>query len=227
MALKPSKRRAVAEVISSLLLVVITVVGAVILTSFLDEAFVSGSLAPTSTDISTKSIRMFAYDTRDSEGLLGIPNLDNKLGDDVLLGESVSGGNEDNIPFFDGTEFLAIQIENQGLNPVFLEGVNLDGVSHVWDPDTAGIQLATLTNDAPGAGKYPDDGKFSLMPLYTGGPSPTQFDNTEIEGGQTIILLVKLSSDSPDIALNQGIRVLLNIGHAELVDFVIESGDAR
>ncbi len=227
MALKPSKRRAVAEVISSLLLVVITVVGAVILTSFLDEAFVSGSLATTSTDISTKSIRLFAYDTRDSEGLLGIPNLDNKLGDDVLLGESVSGGNEDNIPFFDGTEFLAIQIENQSLNSVWLQRVNLDGVRHVWDSDTAGIQLDTLTNDGSGDGKYPDDGKFSLMPLYTGGPSPTQFFNTEIEGGQTVILLVKLSSDSQDITLNQGIRVLLNIGQAELVDFVIESGDAR
>ena len=37
------KRRGVAEVISTLLLVVITVVGAVILTSFIDESFVSGS----------------------------------------------------------------------------------------------------------------------------------------------------------------------------------------
>ena len=224
MPLKPAKRRAVSEVISSLLLVVITVVGALLLVNFLDEAFVAGSLATSSTDITTKSIRLFAYDTRDSTTLLNVNNLDNEFGDGVLLGSGVIGGSEDNIPFFGGTEFLVMQIENQSLNPIFLQDVYLDGVGHVWDPDTGGVVLDTLTNDAPGDGKYPDAGKFSIMTVE---PNPTQNPTSEIESGQTVNLLVKLGSDVPDIELNKGIRVLLNIGQAELVDFVIDSGDAR
>ena len=42
------KRRGVSEVISTLLLVVVTVVGAVILTGFMDETFVSGASSVTS-----------------------------------------------------------------------------------------------------------------------------------------------------------------------------------
>ena len=71
--LTPKKRRGVAEVISTLLLVVVAVVGAVILTGFLDETFVAGSLSVTSgTDTTQKTIRMTAYDTRNGDDLMGI-----------------------------------------------------------------------------------------------------------------------------------------------------------
>ena len=79
MAIKPAKRRAVAEVISSLLLVAITVVGAVILTTFLDETFVSGSSSLTGSASTMRSLQLLKYDTRDSDNLLLVPSLDQLL----------------------------------------------------------------------------------------------------------------------------------------------------
>jgi len=62
----PQKKRAVAEVISSLLLVVITVAGAFLVASFLGESFVASSMSlVTSTDTTAKSIKLRAFDTRD------------------------------------------------------------------------------------------------------------------------------------------------------------------
>ena len=73
----PQKKRAVAEVISSLLLVAITVVGAVILTTFLDEAFISGGLAASGSDNTIKTIKLIKYDSRDGGNLMGYTNLNN------------------------------------------------------------------------------------------------------------------------------------------------------
>ena len=71
------KRRASAEVISSLLLVAITVVGAVILTTFLDESFIAGGLAASGSDSTIKSIKLLKYDSRDGGNLLTITDLNN------------------------------------------------------------------------------------------------------------------------------------------------------
>ena len=67
------KRRAGAEVISSILLVAVTVVGAVILTSFLDETFVAGSLgASSNSDSVIKTVQLVGFDTRDGDHLMNI-----------------------------------------------------------------------------------------------------------------------------------------------------------
>ena len=227
MAIKPAKKRAVAEVISSLLLVVITVVGAVILTTFLDETFVAGSSSLAGSDISTRSLQLLKYDTRDSVNLLLIGNLDNNFGDDILLGDGLIAGNEDKIPEDGGTEFLVMQIENRGINSVFLEDVSLNGVKHDWDSDTADRILDADGTDFTGL--YPKDGKFSISLIP---PDPlndpyNQKLSAEIEEGQTVNLVVKLGTDVTDIDLNKSIRVLLNIGTVSPVEFIIESGDAK
>ena len=69
MNIKPSKRRAVAEVISSLLLVAITVVGAVLLTTFLDETFVAGSSSIAGSETVARSLQLLKYDARDSDAI--------------------------------------------------------------------------------------------------------------------------------------------------------------
>lgn len=220
--LKPTKRRGGAEVIASVLLVAITVVGAALLTGFLDEAFVSGSSAETSSTSNIESVRLLAYDTRDSSTLLTVPDLDNKFGDGVLLGAGLVPGNENKLPKDDGTEFLIMQIENQSFNPIFLENINLDGVNHTWDSATSGRLFDGLTG-LPN-GDYPLDGKFSILPIS----SPfIQNANNHIASGQKVNLLVKLGTDDTDIPLSKNVRVLLNIGSITPVDFVIESGGAQ
>jgi FlaG/FlaF family flagellin (archaellin) len=220
---KLCKRRGVTDIISTMLLMGITVTGASTLTYFVNDSFVSGNLATASSlDTATKSIQLLAYDTRDSSTLLQISNLDNYL-DQKLCGVSCTGvGLSDNIPANGGSEFVIIKIKNNSINSVFLENIQINNIIHVWDSQTSGDTLNTLQNLSSG-GKYPHDGKFSILPIS----SNIQSESNEIQSGKTVNLLIKLGSEDQDILLNKGIRVLLNVGGMYPVEFLIESGNAR
>jgi len=218
----PQKRRAVAEVISSLLLVAITVVGAVILTTFLDESFVSGGLAASSSDSTIKTVKLIAFDTRDGSDLLGFDDLDNTTPTDLILCRDSCVADPDKLPNSGGTEFLVIQIENRSVNPIFLHNVYLDNVDHTWDSSTAGVTLDG--SGVPGPGNYPDDGTFSILPVNAG---TIQSQDNQLKSGQQVNLLIKLDSSHPDIPLSKTIRAQLNIGDNQLSEFLIESGGAQ
>jgi len=211
------------------LLVVITVVGAVILTSFLDESFVSGGLAAAGSDNTLKAVKLIAYDTRDNDELMDIFNLDNGdgiLSDQYLCRDGVLSGctsNTNASPANGGTEYLVIQIENKSLKSIFLRNVYLDNVGHAWDSTTSGVLLDGSVNPGAGTGDVPRDGLFSILPV----DSDFQNQDIQINGGQTVNLVVKLDSDNPDIPLSKTIRVQLNIGTNTLQEFLIESGGAQ
>ncbi|MFB5617949.1 MAG: hypothetical protein ACE5Q4_04745, partial [Nitrosopumilus sp.] len=144
-------------------------------------------------------------------------------GDPVLCGFSCAVYT-DAIPESGGTEFIVLQIQNNGLNSIFLEDIGINNVTHTWDSSTAGIPLDASTNDLAG-GKYPSDGTFSILPV---GTSPViQNSSIEIQNGQAVNILIKLGSDDSDILLNKGIRVSFDVGNPQLVEFLIDSGDAR
>lgn len=215
-------RRAVADIISTMLLMGVTVTGATTLTYFVNDGFVSGNLGAASTlSSSSLNISLLAYDTRDSSTLLNLPNVDNQY-NSLLCGSSCAGVAND-IPANGGTEFIVFQIQNSNLDSLFLEDITLNGVVYSWDSSTSGIQLDT-TLPLTG-GKYPSDGTFSLLPV---GSSPIfQDENIEIESGQIRNVLIKLSSAGPDIQLNKGIRLFLDVGKIHLIEFLLVSGDSR
>jgi len=216
------KRRAVTEIISTMMLMGVTVSGATTLTYFMNDAFTSGSIGTATTlDSSSLNVLLLAYDTRDSSTLLTIPSADNKY-DSLLCGSSCSS-TPNNLPANDGTEFIVLQIRNNNLNSLFLKGLTLNGDNYSWDPATSTQQLDISAPYA--AGKYPSEGTFSILPV---GSTPIfQSDNFEIESGDTVNVLLKLDSSEPDIELNRGIRVLLNFGNIQPTEFLLESGDAR
>ena len=215
-------RRAVADIISTMMLMGVTVTGASALTYFMNDAFVSGNLGTVSTlDASSLNILLLAYDTRDSSTLLTLQNVDNQY-NSLLCGSSCVGV-PNNIPANGGTEFIIFQIQNNNLDSLFLKDITLNGVVYTWDSSTSGIQLDTTVSLT--GGKYPSDGTFSLLPV---GSSPIfQDENIEIESGQIRNVLVKLSSADSDIQLNKGIRILLDAGKIQPIEFLLESGDAR
>ncbi len=221
---KLCKRRGVADIISTMLLMGLTVTGATTLTYFVNDSFVSGNLATVSSlNTATKSVQLLAYDTRDSTTLLQLSDLDNEFGDQKLCGVSCTGVDlSDKIPSNGGSEFVMIKIKNNSINSIFLENIQLNNVIHTWDSQTSGATLNTVQNLSSG-GIYPHDGKFSILPIS----STIQSANNEIQSGKTVNLLIKLGPDDPDISLNKGIRVLLNIGSMNPVEFLIESGNAR
>jgi len=226
----PQKKRAVSEVISSLLLVVITVAGAFLVASFLGESFVtSGMSIVTSTDTTTKSIQLRAFDTRDGIDLFGYLGLDNSaVSDGYLCREGTDSGClpiADKSPANFGTEYVVIQIQNRDINPVWLTHVYLDNVGHTWDSTTAGVDLdGSLDPNLP-TSTVPHDGTFSILPADI--TDLTQQIDNQITEGQTVNLVVKLDIINEDIPLSKTIRVQLNIGSNTLQEFLIESGGAQ
>ncbi len=218
-------RRGVADIISTMLLMAVTVTGASTLTYFVNDAFVTGNLGTVSTlDSSSLNLLLLAYDTRDSSSLLKLPGIDNEHVVNSFLCGSTCSVTTNSIPENGGTEFIVLQIQNNGLNSIFLEKVGINNVIHSWDSSTSGIQLDASVS-SPLSGKYPADGMFSTMPV---GSSPVVQNNSiEIENGQSVNILVKLGPGDSDINLNKGIHVSFNIGKLHLVEFLIDSGDAR
>jgi len=221
-------RRAVADIISTMLLMGVTITGATTLTYFVNDGFISGNLEAASAFDSSKNIMLLAYDTRDSSSLLTLIDVDNDIdivtdidGNPILCGFTCSVTPND-IPANGGTEFIVLQIQNNGIDLVFLEDIAINNVIHSWDSSTAGVQLDTtapLVN-----GKYPVDGMFSILLM---GTPIIQNDSIQIQSGQTVNLLVKLGSDDSDILLNKGIHVRLDVGGIHSKAFLLESGDAR
>ena len=211
-------RRGVAEIISTMMLMAVTVIGASTLTYFVNDAFISGNIGTISTlDSSSLNLLLLAYDTRDSVNLLTLLEVDN-LTDSHLCRQSCVL-NPDATPSLGGTEFIVLQLQNNGLNSIFLEKVVISGTIHSWDSSTSGATLNLLT------GEFPGDGMFSI--LSTGSNPNLQSETFEIQNGQIVNVLVKLDSSSPDIQLNKGIPVSLNAGGMHPVEFLIDSGDAR
>jgi hypothetical protein len=219
------KRRAVAEIISTMLLMGLTVGGATTLTYFVNDGFVSGHLsAASSLESSSRNVALLAYDTRDSLSLLNLADIDNEILINSFLCGVTCSVPPNSIPESGGTEFIVMQIRNNGINSIFLEDIAINNVVHSWDSTTSGIQLDASTN-AGATGKYPIDGMFSILPV--GSTSIIQNENYQIQSGQTVNLLIKLGPNDSDILLNTGIRILLDTGGMQPIEFMLVSGDAR
>ncbi|HSB84294.1 MAG TPA: archaellin/type IV pilin N-terminal domain-containing protein, partial [Nitrosarchaeum sp.] len=185
---KLCKRRGIADVISTMLLMAITVAGATTLTYFVNDSFISGNLATASSlNTATKSVQLIGFDTRDSVTLMQISDLDNKFGDGKICGVSCTGvGFSNTIPSNDGSEFIVIKIKNNSINSIFLDNVQLNHIVHDWDIQTSNAVLNTL-QDLSSGGNYPHDGMFSILPLS----SNVQSISNEIQSGKTVNLLIK------------------------------------
>jgi len=225
------KRRAVAEIISTMMLMGVTITGASTLTYFVNDGFVSGNLeSVTNMDSPYQNISLLAYDTRDSSNLLTLSNVHNEhtgflCGGMVIPFGTCNVSPSNSIPANTGTEFIVLQIHNYDIDSIFLEDIAINNVIHLWDSSTSGIELDASVDYLPATNRpYPADGMFSIFPV---GNNPTQNESIQIQSGQTVNLLIKLGSDDSDIQLNRGIHVRLDTGKIHTVDFFIETGDAR
>ena len=226
------KRRAVAEIISTMLLMGVTISGATTLTYFVNDGFVSGNLeAASSLDSSSKNILLLAYDTRDSSDLLTLSKVHNEYTGFLCGGMVTPFGTcnvspSNSIPENGGTEFIVLQIQNHGFSSIFLEDITINNVIHTWDSSTSGIELDASVDYLPATNRpYPADGMFSIF-LVDGTPI-FQNESIHIQSGQIVNLLVKLGLDDSDIQLNKGIHIRLDTGGINPVDLLIESGDAQ
>lgn len=200
---KRMKRRAISDIIAVLLLLAITVAGAVLVAAFFQGNNIFRPDA-TNTGAQTASLKITGYDTRDGELISGIATFDNTL-DDTLTS---------------GSEFIVINVENKGISKLVLQGVEINGIDHPWDDLTSG--------DLPPT--YPVAGKFGMILISDtppGGPF-TLLSTNEIQRNGEVRLVIKLSADiDPDIQLNEPIRIKFNTNLLDTSETIITSGGVR
>lgn len=217
------KRRGISEIFATLMLLAITTAGSLFLANLVQGSGI-GSVGqnPLLTSHSSYSVKFVGYDTRDGMDLSEISTLDNKF-DKKLCTVSCTAF-ADNIPLDvnGGTEFIVLQIKNASPNPVFIRNVQVNGITHSWDPQTGGKTLDASANDL--AGKYPLAGKFGM--ISTSGTS--QRSDNQLNEDEEVRLVVKLSRDiSSDISLTRPLQIYIDFGGQRSAEYVVLSGETR
>lgn len=222
------------------MILIVTVVGAVILSNLLSEEFFSIDQTPVA-EARLDSIQLTSYDTRDSVKLGNVRNLNNTFNQLLCVGNHPQIEPPDcrittpnNLPSVEvnptqtdqGTEFIVLQIKNLNINPVAIHSVLINNEGHSWDKNSIGT--LDLTNNLGSGGNYPVAGKFSIIPAENNYQVTKQFSSNLIEGDQEVKLVIKLSNNIPqDIGMWSSLRVLVNFGGPQPAEFIILSGDAK
>jgi len=222
------KRRAVSEIIATLLILGVTVAGAVLITNAMESFTLPSSSRGTASEVHPESVSLIGYDTRDSTNLSGVTGLDNNYIESNPSLVTVSALEVDKIPSQDGTEFIVLHLRNLSTNSIFLHNVLINNVKHSWDTDAA-TQVLDPTFTGVTTGQFPADGKFSIIPIYNGaGPPITQLGTNEMVGDEEVRVIVKLSGNIlQDIEMWDAVRIQVNYGGVQPAEYIILSGDAK
>ena len=216
------KKRGVSVVISTLLVLAITIVGAMWISNIMSTSSLTTVSQTPKAIIAANSVLLVAYDTRDGTSLFNIANFDNKFDDPGILC-TVCATTPNNSPATGGTDFIALQLWNQNSNPIHIKSLQVNGITHVWDTDTRNVEFHGNT-DPP---DFPRAGMFSIIP--TSSLSLTQQKSQQVDGDQEIILVIKLKNTSftSDIALGKPLQILVNIGDVQSAEFIILTGETK
>jgi len=224
-----SKRRGVSVVISTLLVLAITIVGAMWISNIMSTSTLTTVNQTPKAIVMANSVLLVGYDTRDGEELSKINNLKNKF-DNRLCTASCTTPNT--IPDNSGTDFIILQLWNKNTVEVPIKNIQVNGIRHTWDTKTRNV-VFDADADPPPTGRFPEDGKFSIIPHSNGG-SLIQFGNQTVAGDQEVRIVIKLSTNvkgyliSEDIGLGEPLQILVKIGdEMNPAEFVILSGDTK
>lgn len=223
------RRRAVSETIATLLILAITVVGAVFISNVMKDVIFPSNPESSVSDVRPESLQLIGYDTRDSFNLADVSALNNEFNQLLLT----NGANETNkLPSQGGTEFIVLHLRNLSTNSVFLQTVSINNEGHAWDtvaagqvldPDNPGLMAGGVIN-----GEVPSDGKFSNIPLQNGTGPIVQKATNEIAPDEEIRVIVKLSGNIPqDLGMWDSLRIMVNYGGPQPTEFIVLTGDAK
>ena len=215
------RKRAVSETIGTLLILMITVVGAVLIANFVKDGFfaVDQSYAP---EARVDSVQLTGYDTRDAEKLINVEFLDNVLNQMLCISGNppCAVTDADQMPSAGGTEFIAIQIRNRNVDSIFLHSISINNIEHKWDQLTANQDLVPPAS-------YPKAGMFSIIPAAEKN-SIEQKATIEVRGDEEVRVIIKLNSDiHQDIGMSDSVRIAVNFGGTQPAVFNVLSGDAK
>ena len=220
---KVRKRRAVSGIITSLLLILLIVVGGIFIWNFVLGSNLTQISENISSNEAARSIKLTGYDARDSGDLSGILTLDNSLNQQLCTNSCI--GNPNQIPANSGTEFIVLKIRNDGSVSTYLDTILVNNIIHVWDSSTANVALDASSD--PLAGESPRDGQYSIISISNTLPLKQQ-NTTELNPGGDRRIVIKLSASiNPDIQLNSAIRIIIDAGRFNPFEFYLSSGSTQ
>ena len=224
MTRKISKKRGVSVVISTLLVLAITIVGALSISNLMSTSALTTVNQTPKAIIAANSVLLTAYDTRDGPTLFNIANFDNNSTNFVLCTTSCAGIDEDKTPLNDGTDFIVLQLWNKNTNPIHVKSINVNGVPHIWDTATRNNLFDPTISTNPSSGEFPKAGMYSFLNKT----SLTQLSSQQVDGDREVIIITKLNPAFPtDLALGKPLQITINIGDVKPAEFIILSGDTK
>ena len=228
------KRKAISETIGTLLILAVTVAGAVLVANFVKDGFFDVRQNPSGSDSRVDLIQLTGYDTRDSNShtLIGIDTLYNDFNEMLCTqGDSiectVNSLTFNNIPSASGTEFIVLKLHNMNVNSIFLQGISINNIKHNWRENTGNVLFDASVTGIPGT-TYPLAGTFSIIPTAEKQNPEIQKPTNEVLGDEEVRVIIKLSHDIPqDIAMWDSMRIVVNFGGPQPAEFNVISGDAK
>lgn len=222
-----SKKRGVSVVISTLLVLAITIVGALSISNLMSTSALTTVNQTPKDIIMANSMLLVGYDTRDGQTLTEIATLNNKP-DGMLCTVSCAAASPTALPSAGGTDFIVLQLWNKNTVEVPIRNIQVNGVIHTWD-----LQTRNQAFDGGGAYPgYPTAGKFSIMHHSNAGTliqNGTENMAGDIEKRIVIKLSPLVEGDLPsqDISLGEPLQILVKVGDELPAEYVILSGDTK
>lgn len=214
------QRRAVSEILVTLLLVAITIIGGLIAWSMVSgEGNIMQDISQADLEKPKKfqgGIVISGYDTRDGDDVGGLTDLDNTVENDEKCKPQTIGqiDNPPNIRRLVGDDHIVLTVINNSPNIVILNDFQVNEISHIHDGDgslDAGTFIV-LANDATNTNN----------PL-----------TNSLNSGVTVKVAIKLSDDFDNAPIklldticrpNKTIRIGIDASGFEIQNFVIKAG---
>ncbi len=221
------KKRGVSVVISTLLVLAITIVGAMSISNLMSTSLLTTVNDTPKEIIMANSMLLVGYDTRDGQTLSNIPTLNNDSPSDGMLCTASCAGFPNNPPSGGGTEFIVLQLWNKNTVEIPIRNIQVNGVIHTWDLQTRFVNLDGTTY--PG---FPAEGQFSIIHRSNAG-TLIQNGTETMAGDIEKRIIIKLSPQvegklpSQDIGLGEPLQILVKIGDELPAEYVILSGDTK
>jgi flagellin-like protein len=195
---KMQKRKAVAPIIATLLLVAIAVVGGIIVFVWASGMF--GSTAGTALP-NAESLQLIGYDAREADDLTGIGQIDNVTTDTAIADDQI----------------IVLTVRNTGVAQMLIGEVTVMGQDFVWDsgnaaddvePDAGEFLVYSGTNTSPTA---------DLASKSTAG----------IEAGEDARIAVKLDNLPSDISLGRNLQLKIKTEQGSSFNFFLVTGQSE